>query len=114
MMDYLIGHLVGDYLLQTDWQATNKKLPGWAGWLACLWHCFLWTASILIFTGWWKWDLAVLVFLSHLVLDRTNIVRLILKVARKPQENWLLIVTDNTIHLLFLWLIDRFVVGKLL
>jgi len=111
-MNYLIGHLVGDYLLQTDWQATHKKLPGWGGWLACLCHCLLWTASILVFTGWWRWDLAVLVFLSHLVLDRTHIVRWILKVARKPQEKWLLIVTDNTIHLLFLWLIDRFVVGR--
>lgn len=25
MINALVGHLVGDYLLQNDWQALNKK-----------------------------------------------------------------------------------------
>jgi hypothetical protein len=113
-MNYLIGHLVGDYLLQTKWMAYNKKLPGRNGWLACLTHCSLWTLSVMLFTGWWKLDLALCVFLSHLVLDRTHFVAWFLKVMHNDHERWLLIVTDNTIHLLFLWLIARLLTYQLL
>lgn len=107
-MDYLTGHLVGDYLLQTDWQAKNKKKKGKFGWLACLDHCLVWTLSVLLFTGWWQWKIAVLVFLSHIVLDRTNVVSKLLIVLGKKNEQWLMIVCDNTIHLVFLWLIARY------
>lgn len=79
-MDWLIGHLIGDYLLQTDWMALNKKgkllpprkqkvtcdtsgdpeifisgtyttMPGWLrGTAACLTHCLLYTLSIMVCT----------------------------------------------------------------
>ena len=108
-MDYFIGHLVGDYLLQINWQAEHKKESGLRGWAACLCHCLLWTLSVLFFTGWWSLLTAGLVFLSHLVLDRTILVLWFLKVARKKEEKWLLIVCDNTIHLVFLWLIAKYI-----
>ncbi|MDA8336424.1 MAG: DUF3307 domain-containing protein [Peptococcaceae bacterium] len=107
-MNYLIGHLVGDYLLQTKWQAAHKKAPGLTGWSACLVHCSLWTMSVLFFTGWWKVELAILVFVSHLILDRTHFVSWFLKVSGKERDGWLVIVIDNTIHLLFLWLIAKY------
>ena len=109
-MDYLIGHLVGDYLLQNEWQAKNKKLPGFMGWLACLVHCSLWTLSVLFFTGWWSLKLGILVFLSHIVLDRTNLVVWYMRVAGKGKDFWLCVVCDNVIHLVFLWLIARYAV----
>ncbi|AET69198.1 Protein of unknown function (DUF3307) [Desulfosporosinus orientis DSM 765] len=109
-MDYLIGHLVGDYLLQTEWQAVNKKTPGLKGWLACLIHCSFWTLSVSVFTGWFSVKVVLLVFLSHILLDRTNFVAWYLSVSRKGQERWLQIVCDNTMHLVLLWLINRFVV----
>lgn len=37
----IIGHLVGDYLFQTDWMAQNKKAPGESGADACIVHCFI-------------------------------------------------------------------------
>lgn len=107
-MDWLLGHLVGDYLLQTDWQAVNKKKPGLIGWVACLIHCITWTVSVLIFTDWWSPKLVVLIFLSHIVLDRTQLVKVFLKIARKKDDFWLIIVCDNTIHLVFLWLIAKY------
>ena len=110
-MDYLIGHLVGDYLLQTEWQAAHKKSPGLAGWIACLLHCFLWTISVLTCTGWWTPRLAILVFFSHIILDRTQLVAWYTKTVKKTQDFWLNVVCDNVLHLLFLWLIDKYVAG---
>ena len=78
-MDYLIGHLVGDYILQNDWQAMSKKENSLHGWFTCLVHCVLYTLSVLTFTGWWRWDLAGLVFLSHFPIDKTYIVALYMK-----------------------------------
>lgn len=68
----IIGHLVGDYLLQNDWMALNKKKPSiyyrpWWGntewkwrltyllrWVSipCFVHCLLWTLSVMFFAGW--------------------------------------------------------------
>ena len=107
-MDYLIGHLVGDYLLQTDWQAGNKKSPGLIGWLACLSHCLVWTLSVLLFTGWWNLNLAILVFLSHLVLDRTKFIAWYVRIVKKSRDQWLNIICDNALHLVFLWLIAKY------
>lgn len=109
-MDYLIGHLVGDYLLQTDYQAQNKKKPGLKGLFACVIHCLLWTISVLIFTGWNTWLIAVLVFLSHIVLDRTYIIPWFLKIAGKERSFWLIVGCDNVTHLVFLWLIAKYIV----
>lgn len=108
-MDYLIGHLVGDYLLQNHWQATTKKLPGFQGIIACGVHSLLWTLAILLFTGWWSLKLAFLVFLSHYVIDRTYLVSWLVREVGQRKDFWLQVVWDNTIHLVFLWLIDKFV-----
>jgi hypothetical protein len=75
-MDYIIGHLVGDYLFQNDWMAMNKKANSLKGWAACLVHCLLYTCAVCSCTGWWRWDLICLVFLSHFPIDKTYIVAL--------------------------------------
>lgn len=41
----IVGHLVGDYLLQNDWQAQGKKQSSWI----CSVHCVLWSASVMLF-----------------------------------------------------------------
>jgi hypothetical protein len=41
----IMGHLVGDYLLQTNQMALNKKKSFyWASF-----HCFVWTLSVYVF-----------------------------------------------------------------
>jgi hypothetical protein len=108
-MDWLIGHLVGDYLLQNDWMALNKKKRSWRGELACTVHCLLWTLSVLLFTGWWGWMHFVLVYLSHYVLDRSRIVAVLVECinVKKPQP-WVYIMFDNVLHLVFLYLIAKY------
>lgn len=109
-MDWLIGHLVGDYLLQNDWMAFHKKERSLRGELACNVHCLLWTLTVLLFTGWWDWPHAVAVYLSHYLLDRTPVVKWYVdkvNVVAKPGL-WLYIINDNVLHLLFLYLIHKF------
>jgi hypothetical protein len=74
----VLGHLVGDYLLQSLRQALNKKKSVWI----CLEHCLTYTLSVCFFTMQFWWELSrykitiiiVGVFLSHFVLDYTDLV----------------------------------------
>jgi len=121
-MDYLIGHLIGDFLLQNDWQAMNKKSLTLKGWLACTVHCLLYTLAVIVCTGWWKWYLIVLVFLSHFPIDKTYIVAKYMRwfgsfkrVLSDPaidmnHKVWAYLFVDNTLHLTLLWLIAKFIV----
>jgi|GEM_PF-1629559 len=121
-MDFLIGHLFGDYILQNDWLANHKKQKNALGAIACSIHCVLWSISVLLFTGWHCQTvrgnivLGILLFASHYVIDRTNFVRWFMDktkkfvMAREKGDFWSLIVVDNTIHLLCLWLIQKFVI----
>jgi len=132
-MDYLIGHLIGDFLLQNDWQAMNKKSFKLKGWIACLVHCILYTVAVVACTGWWRWDLIGLVFLSHFPIDKTYIVawymlkfgafKRVLSVNSDTidpngllgycvnnHKTWAYLFVDNTVHLTLLWLVARFAV----
>ena len=67
----LILHGIGDYFLQTDWQALNKKKPGWLGFWACLKHCITYSLPFK-FIG--SWGAVFVIFVTHFIIDRTNIV----------------------------------------
>ena len=118
----LIFHGVGDYFLQTDWQALNKKKKGRLGFWACLKHCISYSLPFLFIGSW----LAVLIiFVTHFIIDRTNIVAYALaikngvyKVSINPQSGydisnfgfgkerpfaisiWLYIICDNLLHII--------------
>ena len=107
----IIGHLVGDYLLQTDWMAQNKKLRSWP----CLAHCFVWTVCVGAFSGLGPAALGFL-FACHFIQDRTHIVKWWMTLRWKDQTGftqapfapWSLIVVDNVWHLVQLWAAVRF------
>ena len=112
----IIGHLVGDYILQNDWMASNKKKDSYP----CAVHCLLWTASVLVFSGWlWSPYMPIaLMFLwiTHFIQDRTQIVMWwMTKVNRQhqfatgPCAPWSIIVVDNTWHILALLAVWRFI-----
>jgi hypothetical protein len=117
----IIGHLVGDYLLQNDWMALNKKKPGSLGTKTCAVHSFIWAQSVVIFAGWgWPWGnpspaIAIL-FVLHYIQDRTNIItRWMDFIGQKqfrtgPCAPWSSIVVDNVWHIVTLWAVWRFVV----
>jgi len=126
----LLGHLVGDYLLQNNWMALNKKrsLPAASA------HCAIWTASVVAFVPELLGVLPVAaVFASHLLLDATDVVdrwlRLIGGRSTRSVQAYMeedhpelykrfyvaytalvQAVADNTLHLVLLYLIVRFMV----
>lgn len=109
-MNWLIAHLIGDYLLQNDWMALNKKK--WH--LPCLVHCLLYTAAVFVLTGWQPWAIAI-VFAAHYAQDHTNIVlRWMNLIGQKqfatgPCSPWSIIVVDNVLHLVLLYGLERIV-----
>lgn len=106
----IIGHLVGDYLLQNDWMALNKKKRIFN----CAVHCALWTLSVCFFTGWWSTVVVSVLFLSHMIQDHTMIVSLWMaligqdKFATGPCAPWSVIVVDNVWHIVTLWAVWKF------
>jgi Protein of unknown function (DUF3307) len=111
--DAVLGHLVGDYILQNDWQASGKKRSS----PICAVHCLLWTSSVCLF-GWIAnpWAIAWL-FVSHFVIDRWGFIKWWMlhvgqgKFADPPMSPWSMIVVDNVFHLLTIWVAIKLAAG---
>ena len=104
----LLGHLLGDYVLQNDWQAANK----WRSSAACTVHCLLYTLAVWACSFWWlPWWGPVVCFLAHWPIDRFRLAGRWMalvgqeRFATGPLAPWSIIVVDNVGHLLTLGLI---------
>jgi hypothetical protein len=123
----VLGHLTGDYLVQSKNMALQKSQSGWPGIKWCLLHCSIYTTCVCLFL--WTIDPLIigLVFLSHFPIDRWSLASHWLKIIRGRdflhayigQENFWEIdlsfsclvyaVVDNAMHLILLWQICRLV-----
>lgn len=124
----LLAHLLGDYVLQNDWQASNKtngwhvelgiREPAmmrawWRGNVACTVHCCLYTLAVAALSWWWMpWWGLVVCFLVHWPVDRFRLARVWMEkvsgqkaFATGPLAPWSIIIVDNVFHLLTLYLI---------
>lgn len=111
----LLAHLVGDYLLQTEYMA-NAKLRSW---LWALVHGFVYTLPFVFITQ-SPWALLTIA-LTHAIIDRYRLARYVVwfrnQITPKAQRYpitatgasnktpdfiavWLLFIADNTLHLL--------------
>lgn len=114
--DQLIAHAVGDYILQSDWMATEKTKRTLAG----LAHVATYILPFLFLTL----DPVALAFIAgtHFAIDRWRLARYVcwiknwLGTGNKPWAEckatgytpdkppwlavWLLIITDNTMHVI--------------
>src|SRR5919201_2267212 len=82
---FLVAHVVGDYLLQTDWQARHKRggLTDPAARSALVKHVMTYTvafAPAFVWIGYeldvgWAVVAAVLVFAPHLIVDDGRVLR---------------------------------------
>lgn len=100
-MNYIYAHLIGDYILQNDWMALNKKKSSFH----CLIHVLVYmipflfcNISMLSF---------VLIALQHYLIDRTNFVIWLMEIkgSKKFASDlgpWSIIVTDNILHILWM------------
>lgn len=115
---FLVAHMVGDYLFQTDWQASHKRggLTGDGVSRRALWsHVTTYTVAFLPALVWIASRLdvtiaviaAVLVFLPHLVVDDGRVVvGYLRRVKRADVRNTaLLSQVDQSFHVLSLTLV---------
>ncbi len=102
-MDWLIAHLIGDFLFQNDWMANGKRESSWI----CTVHVAAYMVPFL-FIGLQWWQLG-LIASQHWGQDRTKIVVWYLKVCGKgelttaPLAPWSIIITDNICHLVWIF-----------
>lgn len=111
MIQFLL-HCIGDYLVQNDWMALNKKKLTWKGELACQLHCITYSLPFAFIGSWWA---VLAIYASHYAIDRTNIVAWYLAVKNgvwniknfgfseeRPMfiTVWLFIIVDNIFHLI--------------
>jgi hypothetical protein len=113
---FLVAHMVGDYLLQTDWQARHKR--GGLGSdrvarRALLSHVSTYTLAFLPALIWiaseldpmWAIVTAVLIFVPHLMIDDGRFVGVYLsRVKGVTSLNLSLAASvDQSFHVLCLW-----------
>lgn len=119
----VLGHLVGDYLFQTKRMALKKAENTLEGLTLCFVHCFIYTASVCLFLWTLNPLLIVLVFITHFVFDGFSLGSKWMKLIKSrdifaaycSKEEYheidlafsclVYAVTDNTFHLIILWLV---------
>jgi Protein of unknown function (DUF3307) len=114
---FLVAHMVGDYLLQTDWQARHKRggLSDPAARRALVTHVASYTLAFVPAFVWigseldvgWALVAAALVFVPHLVVDDGRIVRLYLARVKHVEgfDVGIASSVDQSFHVLSLWLV---------
>lgn len=122
MMEQLLLHLLGDFVIQNDWMALNKKKPGAYGFFACLIHCATYSLPFAFITG---WSAVLLIFACHFIIDRYNLVTVFLSLRNGCDRGnfgfgpdrpiwltvWLNIITDNTFHLTWNYVVIAYFAG---
>jgi hypothetical protein len=106
----LLAHLIGDYLLQNDWMAANKR----KGTFACAVHCWLYTLPFIFICNTTLLQ-SFVIYGSHFLIDRFGLAQYWVQLINwnwnsknfgfdnnKPQflSIWLLIIVDNIFHVL--------------
>lgn len=114
--DQIVAHLVGDYIIQSDWMANEKRKRT----LAATIHAFTYTLPFFLLTQ--SGPALAFIFGTHLLIDRFGLARYVVwaknlpypgskpwaecNVTGYPNERpawlavWLLIIADNTLHLI--------------
>jgi hypothetical protein len=99
----LAGHLIGDFVVQTDWQANNKE----RNWRADAAHVLTYHVimAVLVLPVWHDpnaaWFLAISIA-SHAFVDRRWPTRLVLGATGSKNFStvfWGVIATDQSLHL---------------
>jgi hypothetical protein len=114
---FLVAHMVGDYLFQTDWQARNKRggLSGGLAFRALAKHVATYTLAFVPGLIWigvelgagWALLAGALVALPHFAIDDGRFVRLYLAHVKHVQdpESSLAASVDQSLHVVSLCLV---------
>lgn len=106
-MHWIFAHLIGDFLIQTDWMVEGKKRRSWI----CLIHVATYMIPF-IFTP-LSWLQLTCIAAQHFLQDRTQIVEWFMEhtgrrnFAEPPKGPWSFILVDSIFHILFIALIEK-------
>lgn len=123
-MELLLLHLLGDYVTQTDWMARNKATSAFAA----LVHAVVYTAPFMLLTT--SVSALTIIAFTHFLIDHFRLARHLIfaknwvtdwSLKWRDCQNtgypdsmphylsfWLLIITDNTTHLIVNWVSIRY------
>lgn len=105
----LVGHVLGDWLLQTEWQAVNKA----RSWRALLSHVAVYHVVLLLVLGLKLgfdqppvYAAVASLAILHGILDRQGFVLWLMRTLRitveRQPERWLSIAVDQSVHIVLL------------
>lgn len=105
-MPWILAHFIGDYLLQNDWMAQNKKKSS----LVCTIHVTLYCLPFLFC------DIGLIAFLAiysqHWIQDRTKFVSWYCRKFGVFQSElktdalpWGHFIVDNVFHVIWVWMV---------
>lgn len=124
----LLGHLVGDFMLQPKYTAMHKGDATLEGYYLCTLHVLLYTIVVCAFLGTYDPLVVALVYVPHWVIDKWSLAshwtRLIrgrtFQAAHESVDKYksfdiaftsiVYTIIDMTMHLLCLWAVVRFVI----
>lgn len=114
-MAEIILHLVGDYITQTHWMSVNKTKSSWPAFV----HALVYTLPFLLVGSPWA---CLFILVTHFFIDRFRLARYVVFLKNKATDFslawadanqtgyhkdvpawlsvWLMIIADNTMHLL--------------
>ena len=110
----LAGHMLGDFIFQTNWMAERKTKEYSPLFIHCaIYACSIWFSSLPVphpveidsfrLIPWGLSPLSVLfVFISHAVIDRRKITIWWCRNVTRSDKMWLLIMTDQSLHVIIL------------
>lgn len=111
----LLAHIVGDWLVQTEWQAVNKRHD----WRALVTHVIIY--HVIVFGvlaarfGFQEpavYVAVVFLAITHAVLDRQRSVEWLMRTFRhsvnRTNERWLVIVFDQAVHIVLIGLVTLY------
>ena len=97
----LVGHMVGDYIFQTFWMATQKTkyFPALALHSA-IYSCSVWIASLP--AGGLSLLSVLFVFATHAAIDKRKLTIWWCRHVTQCNHMWLVIMTDQALHVVVL------------
>ena len=121
--DQLLAHLVGDYIIQSDWMANEKTKKS----VAAAVHAVTYALPFLFLT--FSPSALIFIVVTHFIIDRWRLARFVVYAKNIPWQKWsdcsatgyhkdrpiwlsvwLLIIADNTMHLICNGLALRYLV----
>ncbi len=105
-MEQLIFHLIGDYITQNKWMAEKKVLFTEEGFRAASVHALIYSIPFIFLCD---TDIAYLtILLTHFLIDKFRLAKYWLNLVnwdfKATFPFWLIIIVDNTFHLLINYL----------